>query len=413
MSKKYAAAIVVIGTELTLGRSSESNSEYLGRRLGRMGYPVRIVLKLPDDARLVTDELKYLLRSVDLVLITGGLGSTHDDITREALADLLAKPLLLNSTLESDLRPMTPEGADYERFIKQAYLPEGAGFIKAASGTAAGIIAEYRGKVIYALPGVPREMKAMLESVAQDLTGRFGRQPGLISKCLNIIGVSEPIVASLIDPVIGKYGQLTINILAKPEEIKLSVMGEEGQEAMIDQAVIEFRDKLGSDVYGTDGDTISSVIGGLLVERRLTIGVAESLTAGLIASRIAETAGSSRYLRGGIVAYDNTVKESLLKVSPETIAAGGAVSREVAAEMAEGVKSALGADVGLSVTGVAGPTGGSADKPVGMVFVGLAHEGETKVRELALKGDRLSIQSKTASMALNALRLFLLKGPAG
>ncbi|MDP1809110.1 MAG: CinA family nicotinamide mononucleotide deamidase-related protein [Actinomycetota bacterium] len=411
--KRPVAAIAAIGTELTLGQSSESNSEYLGRWLGQMGYPVRIVLKLPDDAGLVTEELRHIVHSADLILITGGLGATHDDITRDALAALLEKPLLPNSSLKARIGRMAPPGADYKSFIKQAYLPKGAGFLEATAGTAPGIVAEYNDKVIYALPGVPSEMKAMLEEVAQDLTGRFGRQPGIVVKGLKIIGVSEPVVAGQIDPVIKRYPQLTVNILAKLGEIKLTVMGEEGLEVVIDQAVGELADRLGGAAYGGDQDTISSVVGRLLVERRMKIAVAESLTAGLIASQIAETAGSSHYLIGGIVAYDNAAKESLLSVSHETIANKGAVSYEVASAMAEGVRSALRTDLGLSVTGIAGPGGGSPDKPVGLVFVGLAHQKGTEVKELALKGDRRSIQRKTAAAALNVLRLFLLKESAG
>lgn len=413
MMNRTVAAILVIGTELTLGQSSESNSEYLGRWLGLMGYPVRIVCKLPDDARLVSEEIRHVLGSADFVLITGGLGATHDDITRDALADLLGKPLLLERSLEDRIGRMVPPGADYDSFIKQAYLPEGATWLEAASGTAPGIVAEYDDKVIYALPGVPSEMKGMLEEVAQDLTGRFGRQPAIVAKGLKVVGVSEPVVAGQIDPVIKRHPELTVNILAKPGEIKLTVIGEEGLENTIDEALRELADKLGDNVYGRDKETISSVVGRLLVERRLKIGVAESLTAGLIASWIAETPGSSRYLLGGIVAYSNSAKESLLNVSHETIAGKGAVSRETAAAMAEGARSALQAQIGLSVTGVAGPGGGSSDKPVGLVFVGLAHQEGVEVTELALTGDRLAIQRKTAMAALNALRMFLLKEKVG
>lgn len=409
-AEELTAAIAVIGTELTLGRSSESNSEYLGRWFSKNGYQVRLVSKLPDDARIVARELQHLACFSDVVLITGGLGATHDDITRDALADFLGKPLKLNKSLESVIAPLAPPEADFNNFIKQAYLPEGAAFIEASSGTAPGIVAAYDGKVVYALPGVPSEMKAMLDEVAKDLKSRFGLQSGTISRLVKVAGAPEPVVAELIDPIIKRYPQLIINILAGIEDIKVTVIAEAGLQDKIDMAVAGLKERLGRYAYGGENDTISSVVGGLLLQRRLTVGTAESLTAGQISGRISATAGSSRYFKGGIAAYDNSVKEDLLKVSREMISVKGAVSSEVAAAMAEGARKALKVDIGLSVTGIAGPDGGTAGKPVGLVFAGIAHKGGTEVKELMFKGDRRSIQCKTAVAALNMLRLHLLDG---
>lgn len=401
------AAIVAIGTELTLGRSTESNSEFLGRWLSRRGYNVRLALKLPDDIELIADETRRLTDMVDILLLTGGLGSTHDDVTREALVKMTGGSLVLNGPLEAAIERLAPAGIDRTRFMRQACLFEGARSIGPFTGTAPGLIVDYRGKVIYALPGVPGEMKSMLDDVAIDLDRRFGRLNEIATITVNATGAPEPVIASLIDPVIDGYPQIQVNILANPEIISITLIADESAKELLDEVVRKLREKLGNFFIGIDEETMSTVIGRLLKDRRLTLSVAESITAGQIGTLIARNAGSSSYFAGGILAYNNDVKERLLGVSPEILAGKGAVSAETALAMALGARKALKTDIGLSVTGIAGPTGATATKPIGLVYIGLATRDIQEVKELRLRGDRRLVQERAALRALNLLRLYL------
>ena len=407
------AAIAVVGTELALGQSTDSNSEYLGRWLTRLGFKVRLVLKLPDDERLVAEEIVHALDRADLLILTGGLGTTHDDVTREGLSRAIEKPLRLDEELRRTVAALRPAGVDEAAFMRQAYLPEGARPIGPITGTAPGIALEHQGKAVYALPGVPAEMKAMLAAVGDDLKARFGRLSGAVVRRIGVIGAPEPVVAALINPVIEGNPGITFNILAKPEEIKLTLIAPAGAEDRMEGAKGELLARLGDLVYSPEGASLSEVVGGLLIKAGLTIGVAESITAGQIAALIAATPGSSRYLMGGIIAYDNRIKEQLLNVAHEALSQNGAVSEAVAAQMAGGVRDALGVDVGLAVTGIAGPAGAAPQKPVGLVYAGVADNRNIEVKELRLTGDRLLIQQRTAIAALNLARLFLQKRSAG
>ena len=405
--KKPQAAIVVIGTELTLGRSRESNSEFLGRWLSRHGYDVRLALKLPDEIETITDEIMHLVDVVDILLLTGGLGATHDDLTREALARVTGGSLVLNGPLEAAIKSLAPAGIDSGRFMRQACLFEGARSIGPFTGTAPGLIVDYRGKVIYALPGVPGEMKSMLDDVAVDLDRRFGRLNEMVMRTVVATGAPEPVIASIIEPVIVDYPQIQVNILAKPEIISITLIADERANELLSEAVRRLKEELGDFFVGVDEETMSAVIGRLLNERRLTLSVAESITAGQIGALIAQNSGSSSYFAGGILAYGNDIKERLLGISPEILATKGAVSPETALEMAHGARKALNTDIGLSVTGIAGPTGATATKPVGLVYVGLAAREHQEVKELRLRGVRQLIQERAALRALDLLRLYL------
>jgi nicotinamide-nucleotide amidase len=404
------AAIVVIGTELTLGRSSETNSEILGRWLTERGYEVLLVLKLPDDKRVISAELRRVAGLVRVIIATGGLGPTHDDLTREALAMLLDKPLIPIESFKERLERAVPTGADRSNFLKQASRPEGTRPIEAELGTAPGIAADFGGAAIYALPGVPQEMESMLHYVAADLTERVGEFPGFAVARLGVAGVSEPALAGLMKPVIEAHDEIFFNILSKPQGITVTLitLTEAGRSReRLDQAVSRLHALLGHHVYAQGEESLPSVVGKALTSAGATLGVAESLTGGRLGQLITSIPGSARYFRGGVTAYHNDVKQRLLGVPPATLAEKGAVSPETALAMAEGAARATGADMGLSLTGIAGPDGGTAEKPVGLVYIGLYGPRRPQVLRFLFHGDRTAVQEKAAFTALNGLRLYL------
>lgn len=407
---EHAVVIAVIGTELVIGQSRDHNSEYIADWLRKRGYQTRYVIKLPDDIEIIADEIKSALKQADILIITGGLGSTHDDITREALSKAFSRPLVLDEELSENILSRAPAGADPAVFIRQALKPEGSNWLGPTESGAPSMAISHNGKRLYSLPGVPSEMRGMLAYVADDLRDHFKDPPGRLVRKLKFVGLTEPAAANLIEPVIGACPETTFNILTQPQDIKLTLIGkdtEDGREQM-NAAVDRLIASLGDHVYALDDETLSGVVGGLLKENKERLAVAESITAGLIASEITATSGSSQYFLGGIVAYDNSAKAKLLNVSVETLERTGAVSRETALEMASGVREAFESDIGLSVTGIAGPTGGTPQKDIGLVYVGLSTKQTEDGREFQFSGNRREIQLKTAYTALNMLRLQLM-----
>ncbi|MCK4267829.1 MAG: nicotinamide-nucleotide amidohydrolase family protein, partial [Actinomycetia bacterium] len=304
---------------------------------------------------------------------------------------------------------LIPPGADRGAFMRQAYLPEGASWLGPVKGSAPGIAVELKGTIVYALPGVPAEMTAMLERISSDLQHRFGATSGTAMRKVKLKGLSEPEASRLVDPIITSYQHLTFNILASSKDIVITIISQDDNVGRqdLDKAVEAVIDCLGGSVYGFDDQTLSRVVGELLSEKGLSLGIAESLTGGRIAAEITATPGSSKYFAGAVVAYENEIKHELLEVSDKTLMEKGAVSSETALEMARGVRDSLGVDVGLSSTGISGPEGGSTDKPIGLVFIAVSDKHRETVREFRFGGDRDAIQNNSAFTALNMLRLFL------
>lgn len=408
-AKRFRAGIIVIGTELVIGQSRDRNSEYLGDWLSRRGFDTRFIIKVPDDIEIIAEELRQAVNKVDLLILTGGLGSTHDDVTRDSISIAGKKRLKPDPEMSDKIELLIPPGADREAFMRQAYLPEGASWLGPIKGSAPGITVELMGTIIYALPGVPAEMTAMLEQIARDLKNRFGVVPGTAMKKIKLKGLSEPEASRLVNPIITSYQHLTFNILASPKDIVVTIISQDDNVGRqdLDKAVQAIEGCLGDSVYGFDDQTLSQVVGELLSGKGLSLGIAESLTGGRIAAEITATPGSSKYFTGAVVAYENEVKHELLKVSEKTLVEKGAVSRETALEMARGVRDSLGVDVGLSSTGISGPEGGSTTKPIGLVFIAVSDKEREAVREFRFGGDRDAIQKNSAFTALNMLRLFL------
>ncbi|MFA5867711.1 MAG: competence/damage-inducible protein A [Actinomycetota bacterium] len=408
--------IINVGTELLLGQNFNTNARDIGILLAAAGIDCYRQTSVGDNLDRIVSAVKETLARADAVILTGGLGSTDDDLTRDAIAEATGRPLVLDPSLESmireKLREFEPKASD--KTIRQAYIPEGARPIKPTLGTAAGFILQVEGKIIAATPGVPAEMARMLESdiIPEMKKSAPGASPVILSRVLKIYGLreveTERIVHDLIleqtnptvAPLIAK-GAVTLRLTAKGntrDEARVLISGVEAQ----------VKELLGDAVFGADAEEMEDAVGALLKKRGLTIALAESITGGLAASRLINTPGSSTYVRGGIVAYANSVKTDLLGVAAQTILNHGAVSAQTAEEMASGVKKALGADIGVSSTGVAGPGGGSPDKPVGLAYFCLATADTLECEHKVFRGTRNEIRFKASQYLLNMLRLYLL-----
>ncbi|MHB8896737.1 MAG: nicotinamide-nucleotide amidohydrolase family protein, partial [Candidatus Geothermincolia bacterium] len=360
----------------------------------------------------IAGEVRALAADYDAVIVTGGLGPTSDDLTTEAVAKALGKELVFHEHIREYLEGFFSAlgHAMREENLKQAYLPEGADEVP-AGGTAPGFMIEDGGALIAVLPGVPREMEAMMAShVLPELARRFPERAVSITRRIMTFGMGESDIAGLVADRIGagpvKYGFLA---MSGPIVVKLTGAGSSRSEALrlIDDEQKEVEKRLGYLIYGVDDSRIEDVTGAMLKERGLTIATAESLTAGMVSARFANTPGSSGYLLGGVVAYSKSEKEKILQV-PAGMLAGGAVSRPVAEAMAIGAKELFGSDIAISTTGVAGPGAGGEDKPPGTVAIALAHSGGVMSLERRLPGHRDMVRNIATMAAVNFVRLHLL-----
>ena len=410
--------IVAVGTELLLGQIADTNSAWLGEHLAANGVGSHFHQAVGDNHDRITLALRTALARSDGVIMCGGLGPTQDDITREAIAEVMGVPLVRDQAIvdviagffEARGRTMSANNA------RQADVPQGAAIIPQVAGTAPGLICPVGNKVVYAVPGVPYEMAEMFErGILPDLRARMaesGEEEGVIaSRVLRTWGASESGLAESLQDridVLDAAGDVTLAFLASGiEGIKVRVTARartpEDVTALLDKEEAEVRraidERLGDIVFGVDDESMEVAVATLLIARGLTFGVAESLTGGLIASRLVNVAGASSWFRGGVVAYDSQVKFDVLGVP-----AGPVVTESAAAAMAEGAARVTRADVGLGITGVAGPDDQEGVAP-GTVFVGLHLPGEpAQTRELRVPGDRERVRQYGAISALDLLR---------
>lgn len=410
------AEVLAVGTELLLGQIADTNSTYIGQQLARAGIDCHFQTKVGDNLERIVLALRTALSRSDAVIVCGGLGPTQDDITREAIAAVMNVPLERDEAVLEEIRQLfAARGrAMAANNARQADVPVGARVIEQRGGTAPGLVCPVGRKVVYALPGVPYEMREMLErAILPDLRARAGVSSVIASRTIRTWGLSESRLAELLDPRIEALGQggegvPTIAFLASGIEgikVRLTVKApdSEAAEAALCREEAAIRLLLGKTVFGTDEETMEFAVGALLRQRSLHLAVAESLTGGLVASRIVAVPGASDWFVGGLVSYATAVKTALLSV-PE----GPVVSAEAAAAMAQAVARLLGAEVGLATTGVAGPTRQDGREP-GTVFVGMLLPGrEATAVELQLPGDRERVRQMSVISALNALRLELL-----
>ncbi|GAC1299932.1 MAG: competence/damage-inducible protein A [Vulcanimicrobiaceae bacterium] len=407
--------IVTIGTEILLGHLIDTNSAHIARVLADSGLDVYQKHSVGDNAARLEAMLRAALERCDGVITTGGLGPTVDDLTKEAVAAAVGVTLGEHEpsvrAIEARLASFGRTGPIAENNRRQAILPAGSVVLENPHGTAPGFVAlRHDGKFIACMPGVPGEMKPMLaERLVPWLVARFGLREGIYTRTLHTVGIAESEVDARIEALFRTLENPKIAVLAHTYQVDVKIMAKAADraaaEALIAPVEAELRARVGAGIYGVDEETLASALVRRLVARGETLGTAESLTGGSVADAIVRVAGASACFRGGVVAYDNAVKASLLDVDPALLARFGAVSEEVAAAMARGACTRLGTDLALATTGIAGPAGGTAEKPVGLVYVAVtrAADDATTVRRVTLPGSRDDIRRRSTLVALNLL----------
>ena len=410
------AEIITIGNELITGAQVDTNGPYLAQRLFSQGISVRKIVSVGDGVEAIADALKESITRADLVLITGGLGPTSDDITTEVAGKVFQRKLILCFEALDHIKKVlgSYNVAMTEGQKKQAYFPEGAEIIPNPKGTAPGFLIK-EGKTLLAFfPGVPRELETMVEeTILPRLENEWKRETCFQSRTLRLFGISESKVDDLLKDIFENQREITLAFLPLFPEInvRITIQKKNNEEACARLAYWEqeISGRLEPYVFGADDDTMEEVVGNLLRKAKATIAVAESCTGGLIGHRLTNIPGSSDYVERVVVVYSNQAKIDLLKVPEEVIRNYGAVSEPAARLMAEGIRKVSGTTLGLSTTGIAGPAGGSPDKPIGTVFISLADGKETATKEYSFAGDRQQIKLMTSEVALNRIRQYLLQ----
>lgn len=416
MDKNRSAEIICVGTELLLGDILNGNAQYLAQQLASLGIAHHYQTVVGDNPLRIQRAVAIACERSRCLIFTGGLGPTPDDLTLSTLADFFDTPMTERPDVVADLEAKFAQRGYVLRPAsrRQAMLPVGAQVLPNPVGTAPGVVWEPRpGLLIMTFPGVPREMKAMWKETAAPYLQANGWSTSVIhSQTLKFFGIGEEVLASRVGPYLEKENP-TVAPYAGEGEVKLRVSAHadsiEAANALIAPVAQEIQAIGGEFYYGTDEDTLASVVGQLLQTKSQTLSVAESCTGGSLGGMLTATPGSSCYFWGGVISYDNRVKQDVLGVDAAVLTSKGAVSAEVAAMMAEGVRDRLGTDYGISITGIAGPGGGSPEKPVGLVYLGLASPTGTKTYKKLFGEDRgrSRIRQQSALTALNILRLHL------
>jgi nicotinamide-nucleotide amidase len=409
-----AAEVICVGTELLLGDILNSNSQYLAQELAALGVPHFYQTVVGDNIDRVHQAIEIAANRSSILIFTGGLGPTPDDLTTEAIASYFNTPLVEHPEVIADIqnkfaqsgRKMTPSNR------KQALQPTGADVLPNPSGTAPGMIWQPRtGLTIFTFPGVPKEMHRMWRDTAVPFlkTQGYGQNP-IYSRSLRFFGIPEAALAEQVNHLFASTNPTVAPYAGKGEvRLRISARAANEKEAhtLIEPIAQEIKQIAGAYYYGTDEDTLASVVGALLKAKGQTLAVAESCTGGGLGRMLTDIPGSSEYFMGGVISYANRVKVELLGVNADDLAAEGAVSEIVARQMAAGVKSKLGTDWGVSITGVAGPGGGTETKPVGLVYIGIASPdgGVEGIKyQLGNRRERELIRQMSASQALDLLR---------
>lgn len=408
------AEIVAIGSELLTPFRQDTNSLYLTEKLNDLGVGVAFKTIVGDNREHLTASVSLALSRADIVILMGGLGPTEDDLTREAVADALGLQLRREPQLISNLEQrfaalqikMSPNNA------KQADVITGATVLPNPRGSAPGqwISGKYDGhdRIILLLPGPPHELKAMFEEQCMDRLAAKLPTQAIATRELKIAMMPESLCDARVSPIYKRYEDVETTILAGAGEIQLHLRTQAASlgaaQERVDQLAEEIEEELGDVVFSDNGDSLEQIVGYYLQMRSATVAAAESCTGGLLAERITSIGGSSRYFVGGAVVYSNRLKISMADVPAELIKKHGAVSAEVASALAEGIRKRCGASLGIGITGVAGPSGGTPEKPVGLVFHALASEQETQVVDRRFNGDRGRIRWLASQQALDMLR---------
>lgn len=409
------AEIIAVGSELLGTARVDTNSLYLSGQLAAIGIQLRAKAVVGDDRGALANVLRGALERADLIVLTGGLGPTDDDVTREAVADVLGVALREDAaTVERIRERFTRRGLRMPEINrKQAMVPEGGTILPNPLGSAPGLLIEYGSRLLILLPGPPRELQPMFEAVVERTLKARTDGARVFQATLFVVGRSESHVDEIAYPIYSRWktepDPIETTILAAPGQIELHLAlrssDPEAAERRLAEARTQLAEAVGGDVFSVDGRPMERVVGELLAERGWTLAAAESCTGGLLLSRLTDVPGSSAYVLGGCVAYSNESKSVFADVPADLIAAHGAVSEPVAAAMAEGIRTRLGSHVGVGITGIAGPSGGSAQKPAGTVAIAVvAPDGLARVRTVWVPGARTQVKFNATQTALDMVR---------
>lgn len=403
------AEIICVGTELLLGQILNTNSQYLAQKLAELGIDLYFQTTVGDNMERLKMAIDIATKRSDILIFTGGLGPTSDDITKEAVADYFGLTLVLDEDvlrrIEKFFERRQVKMPEINK--KQAYVPEGAKVLHNKNGTAPGLIIEKDGKIAILLPGPPFEMQPMFEEGVLPYLEKFSKQK-IYSRVLKFVGIGESSIEEALKDLILSQTDPTMALYAKPFEVELRITtkkeSEECAKSLLQSMENRIRERLGEYIYGVDRQLLEEVVIGLLAEKKLKVSVAESCTGGLICNKLTNVPGASEVFDRGFIVYSNEAKMKLLGVPEQVLKEHGAVSSQTARYMAQGALSNSLADIALSVTGIAGPGGGSETKPVGLVYIGIATKDYSESFEFRFSGDRLRIKEMTSKAALNILR---------
>jgi competence/damage-inducible protein CinA-like protein len=404
------AEIIAVGSELLTPDRADTNSLYLIGKLNELGVEVRFKTVVGDDRARLSAALRTALDRSNWIILTGGLGPTEDDVNRDVVAEVLRRPLREVPEIRQQLEKRFARWGRTmsENNARQALVPEGADWLPNRNGTAPGLWIEHDGRLLILLPGPPAEMQAMFEAACVPRLAQMAAGERIRTRVLKAVGLAESELDRRIAPLYRDVSNPATTILASHGivEIRLRARAESDQAA--DTLLAELGDKielaLGDHIFSTQGESLEEVVGMYLVMKQKTVAVAESCTGGLLAERLTRTPGSSNYFLGGAVCYSNEMKTRLVGVPEELIAAHGAVSKEVAQALAVGARKRAGASLGVGITGIAGPGGGTAEKPVGLVFIALADERGSQVRQFRFPGNRERVRLWSTQAALEMIR---------
>jgi nicotinamide-nucleotide amidase len=410
------AEIITIGDEILIGQTINTNAAFIGEQLTALQIEISHSSVVHDNIKDIIDEFKRAFENNDLVVVTGGLGPTHDDVTRKCVVQFFQTELVTNDEVLSDIkrffevrgRVLTKTNEE------QSLIPKIAVPIRNSRGTAPGFWIEIGKKIFIVMPGVPYEMKGMMDTfVVPKLEDIIGKRK-VFQKMNNLLttGIPESVLYDKLGDIEKLLNGASLAFLPNQFGVKMRITAtgdsEDSVKNKLDEIEQKMRSIIGRFIYGKGDDSLETIISKLLIDRNLKLAVAESCTGGLISHRITNVSGSSKFLERGIVAYSNAAKVELLKVNEDSIAKHGAVSIEVARQMAEGIKSVSGSDIGLAITGIMGPTGATSNKPVGLVYIGICDDKICTAKEFRFGDDRILNKDRASQAALEMLRRNLL-----
>ncbi len=404
------AEIIAVGSELLTPYRLDTNSLYLTEKLNALGIEVRFKTVVGDDPERLAAVFRTAIRRSGLVILTGGLGPTEDDVNRDVVADVLGRRLIEVPEIRQRIqeRFVSLGRSMAKNNLRQALVPDGAEWLVNEQGTAPGIWLEQNGVTIVLLPGPPGELRALFEAQCRPRLERIAPKERIRTRVLKVVGLPESEVDERIAPIYTAYKNPATTLLATPGAIEVHLRARAASDAEAEALLAELGDKielaLGDHIFSTRGESLEEVVGTRLLMKEKTVAVAESCTGGLLSERLTRTPGSSNFFLGGAVCYSNELKTKMAGVPQTLIEENGAVSKPVAQALAEGIRKRTGASLGVGITGVAGPGGGTPEKPVGLVYIALADEQGTELREFRFPGNRDRIRQWASQAALEMIR---------